>query len=179
MTYFIGIDPGTKCGWAVLDEDGSKVASGVFDLSSKRHEGGGMRYVRARTAFLELHMAYGGAIWAYEEVRRHRGTSAAHVYGGIVSQLTALLEERGRPYTAIPVGTIKKTATGKGNASKQAMMNAAERKWGTGNANWSTLESDDEADALWCAECLRVDTLPGLEELGDVMAEVQAGRAGL
>jgi Holliday junction resolvasome RuvABC endonuclease subunit len=161
VTYYIAIDPGTKCGWAVLDGEGKKVASGVFDLANKRHEGGGMRYVRARRSFVDLTEAYPDALWAYEEVRRHRGTDAAHVYGGIVAQLTSVLEEAGRPYTAIPVGTIKRAATGKGNAAKAAVMAAAERKWGSGSAAIPTLQSDDEADALWCAECLRREVACG------------------
>lgn len=46
----LGIDPGTSCGWAILD-DGGRVASGVWDLSPKRFEGGGMRYIRFERLF--------------------------------------------------------------------------------------------------------------------------------
>ena len=43
----------------------------------------------------------------------------------------------------IPVGTIKKHATGKGNASKEMMIEAARKKLGYKD------DDDNEADALW------------------------------
>lgn len=49
---------------------------------------------------------------------------------------------------AIDVATVKRTATGKGNADKLAMIAAA-------NARWSLSlgpKDDDEADARWIAE---------------------------
>ena len=45
-----------------------------------------------------------------EEVRRHAGTDAAHVYGGLMATLTAWAELRGVPYEGVPVGTIKRFA---------------------------------------------------------------------
>jgi Holliday junction resolvasome RuvABC endonuclease subunit len=45
----------------------------------------------------------------------------------------------------VPVGTIKKAATGKGNASKADMIAAAKR------AGCFT-EDDNEADAFWIAK---------------------------
>ena len=53
------------------------------------------------------------------------------------------------PYQGVPVGTIKKHASGKGNAPKQAMIDAA-RQRGFNPAD------DNEADAiailLWALE---------------------------
>ena len=79
-------------------------------------------------------------IW-YEEVRRHAGTDAAHVYGGLMPSLTSWGELRGVPYQGVPVGTIKRHATGKGNAPKQAMMDAA-------RARGYSPADDNEADAI-------------------------------
>lgn len=150
MTTYIGIDPGTACGWAVLAVDGSRLASGVWNLASRRHEGGGMRYVRARTSLLALLDAYPYAALGYEEVARHAGTTAAHVYGGLVAVITSACEERGVPYSGQPVGSVKRHATGKGNANKEAMVGAALARWGGVN-----VEDDNEADALWVADLLR------------------------
>ena len=157
---YIGIDPGTHCGWAVLDDEGKRIASGVWDLSSKRHEGGGMRYLRCRCYLATLFLVQAlptmateeDFALAYEEVRGHKGTSAAQVYGGIVGVITSLCEELKVPYQGIPVGTVKKVATGKGNASKDMMIEAAIKRW-TWTRNGDL--PDDEADALWCAESLR------------------------
>ena len=85
----------------------------------------------------------------FEEVRRHVGTDAAHVYGGFLATLTAWCEEHAIAYQGVPVGTIKRFATGKGNADKQAMI-AAMRERGFEPAD------DNEADAiailLWAIE---------------------------
>ena len=101
-----------------------------------------MRYLRVTNWLIELDQLSGpiAAIW-YEEVRRHAGTDAAHVYGGLMATLTSWAELRGVPYQGVAVGTIKRHATGKGNADKQAMMAAARAR--------SFRPSDDnEADAL-------------------------------
>jgi crossover junction endodeoxyribonuclease RuvC len=147
----IGIDPGASCGWAAR-VDGRRIASGVWDLDARRHEGGGMRYLRARTYFRELvkRMRDGGTLdaVAYEEVRRHRGTDAAHVYGGIVAVIGAECEALGIPFSGVPVGTVKKLATGKGNADKDEMMAAFERDQGR------KAVKHDEADAWFVATAL-------------------------
>jgi len=136
----LGIDPGTKCGWAILD-DGKRIASGVFDLKPRRHEGGGMRFVRLERYLLEILNTYTVDLLAYELVRRHLGTDAAHVYGGIIASLTRLSEERALPYRGVPVGTCKKAFCGKGNASKSMMIKEAEVRFGIKCC-------DNEADAL-------------------------------
>lgn len=140
----VGIDPGTWCGWAVLDGE-TRLASGVWDLRPRRHEGGGMRYLRTRHLFSEL-LGQKPVLVGYEEVRRHMGVDAAHVYAGIVSSIVTVCEEQKVPYTAIPVGTVKKLATGKGNAKKDAMIKAAEQKFAP-----HEVVDDNEADALWIA----------------------------
>ena len=77
----------------------------------------------------------------FEEVRRHVGTDAAHVYGGLLATLTAWAELRGIAYQGVPVGTIKRHATGKGNANKEAMMAAA-------RARGFSPADDNEANAI-------------------------------
>lgn len=83
----------------------------------------------------------------YEEVRRHAGTQAAHVYGGFVGALTMWCEEKQIPYSCVPVGTIKKTWTGKGNASKQDMINVAIE-------SGFDVSDDNQADALALLHCV-------------------------
>lgn len=140
----LALDLGTKCGWAV--RDGAGVVSGVWHLQNdrqRRFEGGGMKWLRLR-GFLDDVMASAGKPdrVAVEEVRRHLGTDAAHAYGGALAVVTAWCEEHGIPYEAVPVAIIKKHATGKGNANKAAMIEAAKLR------GWHP-EDDNEADALW------------------------------
>jgi Holliday junction resolvasome RuvABC endonuclease subunit len=77
----------------------------------------------------------------FEEVRRHIGTDAAHVYGGFLATLTAWCEQRSIAYQGVPVGTIKRFIAGKGNADKAAVMAAI-------HARGFNPADDNEADAL-------------------------------
>jgi Holliday junction resolvasome RuvABC endonuclease subunit len=56
--------------------------------------------------------------------------------------LTAWCEDNNIPYQGVSVGTIKKFATGSGNADKNAVKRAVREKWGF------KPKDDDEADAL-------------------------------
>ncbi|WP_282057563.1 crossover junction endodeoxyribonuclease RuvC [Lentibacter algarum] len=145
----LALDLGTTTGWAIRDFDGL-ITSGTVSFKPSRYDGGGMRYLRFTNWLTELDRLSGPieAIY-YEEVRRHAGTDAAHVFGGLLAVLTSWGELRGVPYQGVPVGTIKKHASGKGNAPKQAMIDAA-RQRGFNPAD------DNEADAiailLWALE---------------------------
>ena len=145
----LALDLGTTTGWALRGHDGM-ITSGTVSFRSGRFDGGGMRYLRFTNWLTEIDRLSGPieAIY-FEEVRRHVGTDAAHVFGGLMACLTSWAELRGIPYQGVPVGTIKKYATGKGNANKQAML-AAARDRGFSPAD------DNEADAiailLWALE---------------------------
>ncbi len=151
----IAIDLGTTTGWAaVLD---GRVVSGTWNFTPKRHEGGGMRYVRFRNQLADLikQMSVAGPPCVYyEEVRAHKGTAAAHVYGGFEAQLMAYCDERSIPYESVPVGVIKRHATGKGNANKNAMMAAAHGKWPDVD-----IVDDNEADARWLLDYILSDEM--------------------
>jgi hypothetical protein len=84
---------------------------------------------------IDIHTVY------FEEVRRHAGVDAAHVYGGLMATLTTWCEHHNIAYQGVPVGTIKKHATGKGNAGKGEVI-AAMRLLG------HPVTDDNEADAL-------------------------------
>lgn len=136
----LALDLGTTLGWAVRLS--GQAMSGTERFKVGRFEGGGMRYLRFVRWLDDLCRFAGLPSTVYfEEVRRHKGVDAAHVYGGFLAQLTAWCERHAVPYQGVPVGTIKKFATGKGNANKAAMIEAAKR-WGHEPAD------DNEADAL-------------------------------
>ncbi|MCE8556335.1 hypothetical protein KBY29_18630 [Ruegeria pomeroyi] len=145
----LALDLGTTTGWSLQAADGL-ITSGTVSFRPSRYDGGGMRYLRFANWLTELDRLSGpiAAIW-FEEVRRHLGTDAAHVHGGLLAVLTSWGELRGVPYQGVLVGTIKRHATGKGNAPKQAMIDSA-RKRGFSPAD------DNEADAiailLWALE---------------------------
>jgi hypothetical protein len=136
----LALDLGTQCGWALGGAAGV-AASGTQSFRPGRFDGGGMRYLRFRRWLAEL--KGDGELDAvyFEEVRRHAGVDAAHVYGGLMAVLTEWCEQHGIPYQGVPVGTIKKHYTGRGNADKAAVL-AAARQRGHAPAD------DNEADAL-------------------------------
>ncbi|MBF0453685.1 MAG: hypothetical protein HQL72_02570 [Magnetococcales bacterium] len=126
MPTILALDLGSQTGWAIRQLD-SGIVSGTMSFKPSRFEGGGMAFVRFK-GWLDEIQEYSGPIdrIVFEEVRRHAGTTAAHVYGGFLAHLTAWAEARDIPYQGVPVGTIKKSATGKGNAGKDAIIQAME-----------------------------------------------------
>ena len=137
----LALDLGTTTGWALLAREGD-IAHGFASFRPQRFEGGGMRFLRfkrwlmeLKTIAQEIHAVY------FEEVRRHAGVDAAHVYGGLMATLTTWCEHQNIAYLGVPVGTIKKHATGKGNAGKTEVI-AAMRALG------HPVTDDNEADAL-------------------------------
>src|ERR1035437_5171690 len=140
----LALDLGTTTSWALRVADG-QIVHGFVSFRPQRFEGGGMRYLRLRRWLTELKATVAGtqgigAVY-FEEVRRHLGVDAAHVYGGLLATLTAWCEHHQIPYQGVPVGTIKRHATGKGNASKDEVI-AAVRALG------HPVTDDNEADAL-------------------------------
>jgi len=137
----LALDVGTKTGWAVLPRSGV-IASGVNEFRPGRFEGAGMAFLRFGKFLADLDRDAGpfDAV-VFEEVRAHAGTLAAQVYGGFLAHLTAWCERQGAPYLGVPVATIKRHATGKGNAGKAEVIRAIK-------AQGFAPADDNEADAL-------------------------------
>lgn len=139
----LALDLGGRTGWALWQN--GVVTSGTADLTktnNRRFEGPGMKFVRFVRFLADFPRP---TLINFEEVRRHLGVDAAHAYGGYLSHMTAFCDSQPEqiPYEGIPVGTIKKRATGAGNASKEEMIAACQQILGR------TPETDNEADALW------------------------------
>ena len=90
--------------------------------------------------------------WQPSNAVRYRYVWNLLARGG--ATVAAVCEERRVPYGGQPVATVKRTATGKGNADKQAMVEAAALRWWISTPGYPCC-SEDEADALWVAETLR------------------------
>lgn len=145
----LALDMATSTGWALMDREGN-VTSGVQRFDLGRGESVGMRFLRFRRWLNELLRAPGSEIppqrfavdvIAYERAH-HRGGAATALCVGLS---TVVLEEAARlsiETTTIATMTLKKHATGRGNAGKPDMIAAASKRWGR------QIETDDEADAL-------------------------------
>ena len=145
----LALDLGSTTGWAVRTGC-CRILHGTAEFRPSRYEGGGMRYLRfGKWLDQTLDVTDGIDAVYFEEVRRHVGTDAAHVFGGLLATLTSWCEQHSLPYQGVPIGTWKRHACGKGNASKDEVI-AAMRERGFEPAD------DNEADAiailLWALE---------------------------
>jgi Holliday junction resolvasome RuvABC endonuclease subunit len=141
------LDLGSMLGWAIRSDNAS-IVHGTVEFRNSRFEGDGMRWLRFRSWLQAMHDGHGplAAIY-FEEVRRHQSVDAAHAYGGFLAHLTEWCERVQVPYQGIPVGTIKKHATGKGNAGKPAMVAAV-------RAKGFAPETHNDADAIALLLCV-------------------------
>lgn len=143
----LALDLGTTTGFAWSAAKGALV-SGTWDFKPKKYEGAGMRYLKFKQALDRLHARLPIEVIWFEAVRRHAGTDAAHVYGGLMGHLESWCEaqEPKVPYEGVPVGTIKKSWTGNGAAKKDAMIAEAVRRG-------FEPDDDNEADAIALLAC--------------------------
>lgn len=137
----VALDLGSTTGWATSCD--GVVDSGSKSFALTRFEGRGMQYLKFKRFLGQLVVACKPDLIALEEVRRHLGVDAAHAYGGYLAHVASLCEELDVPHTGIPVGTIKKHATGKGNANKEGMIEAAKLAYPR-----QDIIDDNQADAL-------------------------------
>jgi Holliday junction resolvasome RuvABC endonuclease subunit len=141
----LALDIGTHCGWAH-----SCGLSGTWDLSVKRDESSGMRLIRLRSKLREIFDGEGVDIVFFEAVRFAGGKTgrAIPVMGELQGVIKLWAELKKIPYKGLSSSEVKKFATGKGNAGKPAMKEAALKKWG------GVVEGcdDNEVDAKWILE---------------------------
>lgn len=135
----LALDMGSRCGWAIGNAD--EVTSGVWDIVPRRGESPGMRYLHLRAQLQTVRAAYPDLATVFYEQAHHRGGAATEYAVGCVATVQAWCAEHGIEHAAVHSATIKKHATGKGNAPKDAVMTAM-RSRGFAPAD------DNEADAL-------------------------------
>ena len=145
----LALDLGTTTGWA-MQSVGSTIESGTVSFRPSRYDGGGMRYCDFAAGWTSMSTnAAGIGVVYFEEVRGTPARTRRIIYGGLLATLTAWCEQRSIAYQGVPVGTIKRFITGKGNADKQPVMNAV-------RARGFSPADDNEADAiailLWAIE---------------------------
>lgn len=147
-----GIDLGSDCGYSVFDLSTNKlIAYGTLELNENKHQGGGWRFLTFEILLNAMIEKYQPKAIGYELVRRHVGTEAAHVYGGLLATLQVACEKKSIPYTGYDVKAIKKAFTGNGNAKKDLMTSTANTKY---SLNLNPEKDHDAADAIAIGEQL-------------------------
>jgi Holliday junction resolvasome RuvABC endonuclease subunit len=143
----LAYDIGRNLGWAMFAH--GKVTSGVEKLPNKKSKAqnvGIASSLAAAQQHIAAHMLIaatetGLRAVAYEQVRRHLGTDAAHAYGAYMGIFALQCHQSGVPFVGYGVAHIKKLWTGKGNANKIDMIREARRRG-------FYVADDNEADAL-------------------------------
>ena len=123
----LALDLGTKCGYACRNMDGV-IVYGTEVFTPKKHWSAGQRWQRFRGWLVELVVNNHIHCIAYEEVRRHNGNDAAHVYGAFLALTQLIADSHNLELVPVGVGAIKKHWTGKGNALKDAMIKEAKSR---------------------------------------------------
>jgi Holliday junction resolvasome RuvABC endonuclease subunit len=132
----LAIDQASHCGWAL-----SKDLYGVWDLTTKKDEDMGMKLIRFRNKLKEVCTSEGVEMIVYERVAGMHTASIIHA-AKMVAIIETFCTENGINYTAFSAQEVKKFATGKGNANKDAMVKAAQEQYGYPGTD------DNVADAL-------------------------------
>lgn len=134
----LALDLGLHCGFAISTKP---ITHGTIHLKEDRFQTWGHRFIKFRQWLEEQLLLYGVSEVVFEAVRKHSSTDAAHMYGALMGSLTSFCAEHEIPYSGVGVGTIKKYISGKGNASKEQVLEAV-------RARGFAPEDDNAADAL-------------------------------
>lgn len=137
MITLLSLDLGMTTGFATWNHSGAK------NFAPKKLDGKGARWNKFYRWLIDIVESEGITTIAYERVDRHVGTQAAHVYGGFLALLEMVADVREIELICYGPGQIKKFATGKGNATKAAMVVAAGKMRPA-----AIIEDDNHADAI-------------------------------
>lgn len=131
----LSIDQASKCGWAISNE-----VYGLWDLSTRKDEDIGMKLIRFRNKLKEVCAAEEVTMIVYEGISgQHKGPIIHSAK--LVAIIETFCKDNDINYASVSSKEVKQFATGKGNANKEAMIEAS-RKYGY------TGDDDNIADAL-------------------------------
>lgn len=173
----LGLDLGTSCGYAYcfIDKESTvkpRIYAGQLDLSAGPYDSGAIRFIKLRhflaaikpdlVAFEDV--KYTPANTGFQSVGAiiARAATACEWFGALKATMATWCEARGIPSTGIPIGTIKKRATGKGNANKVDIITACNKEFGMAfeTEGYENSGVDNIADAVYVCSLL-------LEQYGD------------
>ncbi|MFW6272175.1 MAG: hypothetical protein ACOC2U_00130 [bacterium] len=132
----LATDPASEFGWAISENE-----YGVWDLRTRKDESMGMKILRLEAKLKELHQMRPFKVLAYERPAGRHAHAIIH-QAKLIGKLEEWCENNKIAYRSYSAGEIKKFATGKGNAGKPKMIEAARKLYGYQGNN------DNEADAL-------------------------------
>jgi Holliday junction resolvasome RuvABC endonuclease subunit len=166
----LGLDLGTNCGYSyayvkdkeLIVPEKLNMHIGQWDLSAGPYDSGALRFVRLRQFLSVLKPD----LIAFEDVRytpsekltkfnMHailaRAATSCEFFGALKATVSSWAEENGVSCGSFPIGTIKRRATGKGNANKSDMIKACNEMFRTefDSENYETAGYDNAADSAF------------------------------
>jgi len=147
MSNYMGLDLSlTSTGIVVVNSAGDVLTSGVVASKEKDME----RLLEIRFQITQIMVDFNVMLTAIEgyayHIRNSRALTGLAELGGVVR---SVLYASDNPYVDIPPASVKKFATGKGNARKDLMRLAVYKRWGFEH------ESNDVVDAFVLAQMAR------------------------
>jgi len=141
MNNILSLDMATKTGWA-YSVSSEYIASGVENFRKRTGESQGMIFIRFRNWLAHFLEENKTDMICYEQSHQ-RGRAATEMANGLLAVLKMEADTAGIQFTSVHSATIKKFATGRGNAPKGLMMSAFRGRHGREPVD------DNEADAYW------------------------------
>jgi len=143
----LALDMATKTGWAygvkgLTHLSSYDKGSGVENFRKRTGESQGMIFLRFRTWLNNFLVENPIDLIVYEQSHQ-RGRAATEMGNGLLAVLKMEAETQGMDFSSVHSATIKKFATGRGNAGKDMVIAAFRGRLGREPID------DNEADAYW------------------------------
>jgi len=159
--YILALDLAITTGYACKAPWGSE--SGVQKFELRHGESPGMRWIRFRKWIQELCqdrlLGQGNCfdIIVYEQpiVGQQRSSDAANIAFNLSGKVQEFVAEYGGECVPVPIATLKKWATGRGNAGKPEMVAEAQRRHPE-----IEIINHDHADALLLLDYAYAELVP-------------------
>ena len=182
---FLALDQATTTGWAVTDDSGNILGSGVWHLADRKRTGEsrGMRYIRFETELNRAIEQWKPSLIVHEQTLL-RGGDATEIANGLKALILKAAVEHGIEVSCVHTSELKKWATGDGRAEKPAMIKAATgfRLFQWDGPEYHPLIDDNEADAtliaLWASSKYGVFPSPEWPEKKKAPKRKRPGRKG-
>lgn len=139
----LALDIASTTGWCL-----DKGLYGTWNFKTRKDESMGMKLIRFRSKLKEFHELEKLDVIVYERPAGRHANSIIH-QAKLIAVLEEFCEENKIDYRSYSATEIKKFATGKGNANKEAMIDSAIDNW-----NYDG-DDDNEADAIHMRELFR------------------------
>ena len=137
----LSLDLASTTGWAI----DTNQLYGTWDLKTMKDESMGMKLIRLKSKLQLIHDTEKLELIIYERAAGQHTASIIH-QAKLIGITEKFCEDNGIDYKAYSAKEIKKFATGNGNCNKQAMVKAAQNKYGY-------VDNDDNvADAMHMLE---------------------------